>query len=108
MSSDRAGQTALPSDLVDVPHLVTAYYTHQPDPADPFELLRWDDLASAEVGGPNRAATAGIDTDMAAILYTSGSTGYPKGVPHRHVSVCQAVMQAALQVERGKMQVARL
>ncbi|WP_369140149.1 phosphoglucomutase (alpha-D-glucose-1,6-bisphosphate-dependent) [Modestobacter versicolor] len=34
MSSDRAGQTAQPSDLVDVPHLVTAYYTVQPDPAD--------------------------------------------------------------------------
>ncbi|GAB4081128.1 alpha-D-glucose phosphate-specific phosphoglucomutase [Modestobacter muralis] len=34
MSSDRAGQTAQPSDLVDVPHLVTAYYAVQPDPAD--------------------------------------------------------------------------
>ncbi|MGY2080682.1 phosphoglucomutase (alpha-D-glucose-1,6-bisphosphate-dependent) [Modestobacter sp. SYSU DS0657] len=34
MSSDRAGQPAQPSDLVDVPHLVTAYYTVEPDPAD--------------------------------------------------------------------------
>ncbi|WP_299953554.1 phosphoglucomutase (alpha-D-glucose-1,6-bisphosphate-dependent) [uncultured Modestobacter sp.] len=34
MSSERAGQPAQPSDLVDVPHLVTAYYTVQPDPAD--------------------------------------------------------------------------
>src|ERR671927_1609543 len=34
MSSDRAGQPARPSDLVDVPHLLTAYYTVQPDPAD--------------------------------------------------------------------------
>ncbi|CCH90908.1 phosphomannomutase/phosphoglucomutase [Modestobacter italicus] len=34
MSSDRAGQLARPSDLVDVPHLLTAYYTVQPDPAD--------------------------------------------------------------------------
>jgi phosphoglucomutase len=34
MSSDRAGQPAQPSDLVDVPHLVTAYYAVQPDPAD--------------------------------------------------------------------------
>ncbi|MBB3677406.1 phosphoglucomutase (alpha-D-glucose-1,6-bisphosphate-dependent) [Modestobacter versicolor] len=34
MSSDRAGQPAQPSDLVDVPHLLTAYYTVQPDPAD--------------------------------------------------------------------------
>jgi len=34
MSSDRAGSPAQPSDLVDVAHLVTAYYTVQPDPAE--------------------------------------------------------------------------
>ncbi|QXG74287.1 phosphoglucomutase (alpha-D-glucose-1,6-bisphosphate-dependent) [Modestobacter sp. L9-4] len=34
MSSDRAGQPAQPSDLVDVPHLVTSYYSVEPDPAD--------------------------------------------------------------------------
>src|SRR5919206_4661436 len=34
MSSDRAGQSAQPSDLVDVAHLVTAYYTVDPDPGD--------------------------------------------------------------------------
>ncbi|NLJ52640.1 MAG: alpha-D-glucose phosphate-specific phosphoglucomutase [Intrasporangiaceae bacterium] len=32
MISDRAGQPADPSDLVDVAHLVTAYYTEEPDP----------------------------------------------------------------------------
>ncbi|HTM85279.1 MAG TPA: phosphoglucomutase, partial [Mycobacterium sp.] len=30
----RAGQPAQPDDLVDLPHLVTAYYTLQPDPDD--------------------------------------------------------------------------
>jgi phosphoglucomutase len=34
MSDPRAGQPAQPSDLVDVPHLVTAYYAVEPDPAD--------------------------------------------------------------------------
>ena len=34
MNDPRAGQPAEPSDLVDVPHLVTAYYTLAPDPAD--------------------------------------------------------------------------
>src|SRR4051794_13013924 len=39
MSSDRAGQPAEPSDLIDVPHLVTAYYSTQPDPADPSQQV---------------------------------------------------------------------
>ncbi len=34
MSSPRAGRLAEPSDLVDVSHLVTTYYTGVPDPAD--------------------------------------------------------------------------
>ena len=34
MSESRAGQLAEPSDLVDVAHLVTAYYTGVPDPED--------------------------------------------------------------------------
>ncbi|CCH78811.1 phosphoglucomutase [Nostocoides japonicum T1-X7] len=34
MNSPRAGQPAEPSDLVDVPHLVTSYYTLRPDPDD--------------------------------------------------------------------------
>ncbi len=33
MADSRAGQPAQPQDLVDVPHLVTAYYTLVPDPA---------------------------------------------------------------------------
>jgi phosphoglucomutase len=39
MSSDRAGQPARPSDLVDVPHLLTAYYTVEPDPTDPAQQV---------------------------------------------------------------------
>lgn len=34
MSDPRAGTPAQPSDLVDVPHLVTSYYTGIPDPED--------------------------------------------------------------------------
>ena len=33
-ANPRAGQPALPEDLIDVPHLVTAYYTIEPDPDD--------------------------------------------------------------------------
>jgi phosphoglucomutase len=39
MSSDRAGQPATPADLVDVPALVTAYYTLEPDPAEPAQQV---------------------------------------------------------------------
>ena len=35
----RAGQLASPSDLVDVAHLVTAYYTSTPDPSDPDQRV---------------------------------------------------------------------
>lgn len=34
MTDSRAGQLAAPADLVDVAHLVTAYYTLEPDPDD--------------------------------------------------------------------------
>jgi phosphoglucomutase len=34
MTDPRAGTPAQPQDLVDVPHLVTAYYTLEPDPDD--------------------------------------------------------------------------
>ncbi len=34
VANPRAGQPAQPADLVDLPHLVTAYYTLQPDPRD--------------------------------------------------------------------------
>ena len=39
MNSSRAGQVASPEDLVDVAHLVTAYYTGDPDPADPDQRV---------------------------------------------------------------------
>ena len=39
MTANRAGQPALDSDLVDVPHLVTAYYTRWPDTDDPSQRV---------------------------------------------------------------------
>jgi phosphoglucomutase len=39
MVSDRAGQPAEPADLVDVPRLVTAYYTEHPDVAIPEQQV---------------------------------------------------------------------
>src|SRR5664279_3064138 len=39
MNDTRAGQLASPADLVDVAHLVTAYYTSSPDPSDPDQRV---------------------------------------------------------------------
>jgi len=39
MNDPRAGLLAAPSDLVDVAHLVTAYYASTPDPADPDQQV---------------------------------------------------------------------
>ncbi|ADB77571.1 phosphoglucomutase (alpha-D-glucose-1,6-bisphosphate-dependent) [Geodermatophilus obscurus] len=39
MTDPRAGHPAAPSDLVDVASLVTAYYTLEPDPADPAQQV---------------------------------------------------------------------
>jgi phosphoglucomutase len=38
-NNPRAGQPAAPSDLVDVPRLITAYYSEHPDPSDPDQQV---------------------------------------------------------------------
>nr|WP_121843116.1 phosphoglucomutase (alpha-D-glucose-1,6-bisphosphate-dependent) [Streptomyces sp. S5] len=78
MAHERAGETARPEDLVDVPRLVTAYYALRPDPGDPAQQVtfgtsghRGSSLASA-FNEAHIAATAQAICEYRAIQGTDG------------------------------------
>jgi phosphoglucomutase len=76
MSDARAGQPAEPSDLIDVAALVTAYFTTEPDPADPAQQVAFG--TSGHRGSSFDAAfnEAHILATTQAICEYRGERGY--------------------------------
>ena len=78
----RAAQASLPAIVV------------HPDPLDPASHAFWPLIATVD---PSDWTTADIDPeDPAILLFTSGTSGKPKGALFSHFNCCQALMNIEL------------
>ena len=78
MAHPRAGQPALPEDLVDLPHLVTSYYSLQPDPDDVAQQVAFGTSGhrgSALNGAFNEAHILAITQAIVEYRTAHGTTG---------------------------------
>lgn len=74
----RAGQPAQPEDLVDLPHLVTAYYVNEPDPDDVAQQVVFGTSGhrgSALDGAFNEAHILAITQAIVEYRAAQGTTG---------------------------------
>ena len=74
----RAGQPAQPEDLVDLPHLVTAYYTTEPDPDDATQQVAFGTSGhrgSSLDGAFNEAHILAMTQAIVEYRATAGTTG---------------------------------
>ena len=78
MANSRAGQPAQPEDLVDLPHLVTAYYSVRPDPDDVAQQVVFGTSGhrgSALEGAFNEAHILAITQAIVEYRAAHGTTG---------------------------------
>ncbi|HYY12662.1 MAG TPA: phosphoglucomutase (alpha-D-glucose-1,6-bisphosphate-dependent) [Kineosporiaceae bacterium] len=73
MTAERAGQPAQASDLVDVAHLVTAYYTTWPDLADPGQRVAFG------TSGHRGSSLTGAFTEAHIVATTQAICDYRRG-----------------------------
>ena len=77
-ANPRAGQPAQPEDLIDLPHLVTAYYTVQPDPDDVAQQVAFGTSGhrgSSLDGAFNEAHILATTQAIAEYRAAQGTTG---------------------------------
>jgi phosphoglucomutase len=78
MAHPRAGQPAQPDDLVDLPHLVTSYYSIEPDPDDVAQQVAFGTSGhrgSALNGAFNEAHILAITQAIVEYRAAQGTTG---------------------------------
>jgi phosphoglucomutase len=78
VANPRAGQPALPEDLVDLPHLITAYYSIEPNPEDVAQQVAFGTSGhrgSALNGAFNEAHILAITQAIVEYRAAHGTTG---------------------------------
>jgi long-chain acyl-CoA synthetase len=73
-----------------------------PPPGLDVPLLAFTELARIESGGALGGATAGPD-DIVEIVFTSGTTGDPRGVVHRHRNLGANLTPIAAEIARRRL-----